>query len=76
MKEYYAKILHANQVGAFIINYTVKINHTIISTHRCILFGNYMLVFRNTILLDLPVRYYSKFIYNSNRSVRQGTGCI
>jgi len=76
MKEYYAKILHANQVGAFIINYTVKINHTMISTHRCILFGNYMLVFHNTIVLDLPVSYYSKFIYISNRSVRQGTGCI
>jgi len=49
MKEYYAKMFHANQVGAFIINYTIKINHTIISTHRCILSSNYMLVPHNTI---------------------------
>jgi len=76
MREYYAKILHANQVGAFIINYTININYTIISTHRCILFSNYMLVFHNTILLDLLVSYYSKLIYISNRSVRRGTGCI
>jgi len=76
MKEYYAKILHANQVKAFIINYTIKINHTIISTHRCILLDNYMLVFHNMILLDLPVSYYSKLIYISNRSARRGTGCI
>jgi len=76
MKEYYAKILHANQVEAFIINYTIKINHTIISTHRCILFSNYMLVFHNMILLDFPVSYNSKLVYISNRSARRGTGCI
>ena len=76
MKEYYTKILHANQVGAFIIDYTIKINHTIIITHWCILLSNYMLVFHNTILLDLPVSYYSKLVFISDRSARRGTGCI
>jgi len=76
MKEYYAKILHANQVRALIINYTIKINHTIISTNRCIVFSNYMLVFHNMILLDLPVSNYSKLVYISNRSARRGAGYI
>ena len=76
MKEYYVKILHANQVGAFIISYTIKINHPIISTHMSILFSNYMLVFHNIILLDLPISYYCELGYISNSGARQGTGCI